>query len=278
MYKDKKGKDMTRTSILALDDSESALKLLVKSIHEAHPFADVFAFSRVSELIEFAKNNKVDIAFLDIKVWGQSGITVAKELKDIMPQINIIFVTAYSDYMLDAFALHASGYVLKPVTKEAIQRELTNLRHPIQKKYTKKVFIQTFGNFEVFLNGEPLVFPHAKTKEALAFLVDRKGASVRASEIAAVLWEDKEYNRYLQNQIQKVISYMMQVLRDNGIGDIVIKKRNNISIDREQIDCDYYDFLKGEASAINTYCGEYMANYSWAEMTTGALSQKISIN
>ncbi len=268
---------MIRMSILALDDSEPALKLLVKSIHEAYPFADVFAFSKVSELIEFAKNNNADIAFLDIMVWGQNGITIAKELKDIIPQINIIFVTAYSEYMLDAFSLHASGYILKPVTKEAVQKELKNLRYPIQKEYNK-VFIQTFGNFEVFLHGEPVAFPHSKTKEALAFLVDRKGAAVRASEIATVLWEDKEYNRYLQNQIQKIISYMMQVLRDNGIEDIVIKKRNNISINREQIDCDYYDFLNGEISAINNYCGEYMANYSWAEMTTGALSQKISIN
>ena len=77
--------------ILALDDSEPALKLLTSAIIEARPEADVFAFGKPSELLDFAKNNNCDVAFLDIQMWGISGLSVAKELKDYYPKINIIF-------------------------------------------------------------------------------------------------------------------------------------------------------------------------------------------
>ena len=103
-----------------------------------------------------------------------SGLEVAKQLKLWNPKINIIFVTAYDQYMLSAYKLRISGYLMKPVTKEDIAEELNNLRIPVMAKPENVLVAACFGNFEVFVNGESLSFTRSKTKELLAYLIDRR--------------------------------------------------------------------------------------------------------
>jgi len=176
-----------------------------------------------------------------------------------------------------SYEVTASDYLLKPITKEAVENAISRLRSPVEIKTDKKVRVQTFGNFEIFVDGTPLIFSRSRAKELFAYLVDRKGASVTNTEIAAVLWDEKAYDISLKNQTQTTISEMMKTLRDNGIDDVIIKSWNQISVDKSKIDCDFYDFLNCNPSAVNAYCGEYMANYSWAEMTTAVLNQKTNI-
>jgi len=253
--------------ILAIDDSESALKLLINSIAEARPLAQVFAFNKPSELLVFAKENPCDIAFLDIQMWGQNGLMVAKELKDLNPKINIIFVTAYSKYASEAFELHPSGYILKPVTKEAIEREIENLRHPIDLKKNAQIYAQTFGNFEIYSYGNPLKFSYSKTKELVAYLIDRCGAMASINELCAVLWENEVDSENLKAYLRKLISDLLKTLRKIGAEDIIIKHPKNIAIVPDKIICDSYRFMKGDPSYVNSYMGQYMSQYSWAEMT-----------
>ena len=267
--------------VLVLDDSESALELLAQLIKEVAPQAEVFSFNKPLKLIEFSKEKPCDIAFLDIHMWGKSRLEVAKALKDIYSKINIVFVTAYDQNNEKGFELNPAGYLQKPITKEAVLYEIDNLKYPLKYRHLQQetpsaistpVFIRTFGNFDIFIGGKPLMFNRLKAKEVLAYLVNRKGSSVTIAEIASVLWEDKEYNRSLQNQTQVIISSMMKTLKENSIGDIIIKERNQISIDRSKIKCDYYDFLDWNIDAVNAYKGEYMTNYNWAEMSTDGLS------
>jgi len=255
--------------ILALDDSESALKLLVGAIKKANPEAQVYSFIRPSELLKFAKENNCDVAFLDIQMWGISGLSVAKSLKELYPKINIIFATAFSEYASEAFNLYPSGYVLKPVTMEAVKREMENLRHPIDYKSGALLFAQTFGNFEIFSYGTPLKFSYSKTKELFAYLIDRNGASATMNELCAILWENAEDSSNLKAYLRKLIRDLLMALRKIGANDVILKHYNSIAVVPEQIVCDSYEFIKGNPEYVNTYSGQYMAQYSWAESTTG---------
>jgi len=263
--------------ILALDDSEPALKLLAGAIKEASPGADVVAFGKPSELLEYAKANDSDVAFLDIQMWGTSGLAVAKKLKDLFSRINIIFVTAFSEYASEAFELYPSGYILKPVTKEAIERELDNLRHPVDSKSSAKLFAQTFGNFDIFSYGTPLKFSYSKTKELLAYLIDRNGASANMNELCAILWENEEDSKNLKAYLRKLIRDLITVLSAIGADNAVIKHYNSIAIAPDKIVCDSYEFIKGNPTYVNIYSGQYMAQYSWAEGTTGFM-ENLSAN
>lgn len=80
----------------------------------------------------WAEENVCDVAFLDIQMRSMTGLELAKQLKERQPNVNIIFVTGFSEYTGEAIQLHASGYIEKPVTEEKIRRELDNLRHPVR--------------------------------------------------------------------------------------------------------------------------------------------------
>ncbi|MGN1099551.1 MAG: response regulator, partial [Christensenellales bacterium] len=208
-----------------------------------------------------------------IKMRGISGLDLARQLKDIRGDINIIFVTGYSEYTLDAFRLYASDYLLKPATPEAVRQALEHLRTPIRPERTGKIRFQCFGNFDVYVDNKPLVFKRKKAKELLAYLVDRLGASITMGELMSVLWEDEPNTLSHQSNIRNLIAELKSVLSDIGAENILIKTHNAIAIDRDAVDCDYYDFLRHIPYAVNSYHGEYMSQYSWAEITTAALPQ-----
>ena len=131
------------------------------------------------------------------------------------------------------------------------------------------VRIQTFGNFAVFVNENMLTFEREKAKELLAYLVDRHGTPVTTEQIAYILWENETYDRKLKNKVTTIISSLRSTLREAGVENILIKTWNNLALDVNKVKCDAYDFEKGDLVAINSFRGEYMANYSWAEFTTG---------
>jgi len=254
--------------ILAIDDSSPALKLLTAAITEAQPSAEVFPFGKPSVLLAFARENPCDIAFLDIQMAGMNGLALAKELKDLNPKINIIFVTAHSHYACEALNLYPSGYVLKPVTKEAVDREIENLRHPPEHKSKARIQVKTFGNFDVFSNGVPLKFRYNRSKEMLAYLVDRNGASANTNELCGILWENERDNTNIKSYLRKLMSDLMRVLREAGAEDIIQKHYNSFAIIPEKIDCDSYGFIQGDPKCVNAYNGQYMVQYSWAETPT----------
>lgn len=260
--------------IIIVDDEEPAVKTLIKIINKIEPESEVTGFTSPTKALEFLQSNSADVVFLDIEMYGLNGIELAKKFKDECHNINIIFVTGYSEYALEAVSLRVSGYLLKPVSEEKIVEELENLRNPIEKSSNQRIKVQTFGNFEIFVDHEPLTFRRSKSKEILAYLVDKKGTSVTNAELAAVLFEEKEYDRSLQKQMQVYISDMIKVLREANASDIVIKKYNSLSVNINEFQCDYYDFLNMDVNAINSYMGEYMINYSWSEFTTGMLEEK----
>ena len=159
--------------LFAIDDELNALEILCRAIEEAAPEAELRSFARASDLLAAVDGGTVpDVMFADADMPGMGGVELARRLKLRCPRLNVVFATGYDDYMRDALSLHASGYLKKPILAEDVRNELMNLRHPVAQT-GKRVRFQTFGNFEVFIDGEPVVFAREKTKEYLAYLVDR---------------------------------------------------------------------------------------------------------
>lgn len=261
--------------IILVDDELLALKALMDSVTAALPGSQPICFTSAIESISFARENQIDIAFLDIEMRSMNGLQLATALKKLQPNLNIIFVTGHLSYAVDAFAVRASDYLLKPTSPEAILGAMQNLRNPIEPVKDEGIFIQTFGYFDVFVDGRAIKFQSSRAREVLAILVDHRGAGIKTTDIAGILWEDRPYNRYLLNQTQKAISSLMATLRDSHIERIVLKRWNSMAVDKTQFSCDYYDLLKWDPAAVNNYFGEYMKNYSWAEITAGSLSQRL---
>ena len=261
--------------IFAVDDERLALESLIGAIRKCASDAETYGFRKSSEAIECAAEKKPDIAFLDIEMRETNGISLADEFIELNPKVNIIFTTGYSEYAGKAFELHASGYILKPVTVEKVQNELAHLRYEMSESGNGRLFVRTFGNFEVYQDGRPLHFQYNKTKELFAYLIDRKGAVCSLQEIAAVLWEDEEAGKshisYLKNMRMDLIS----TLRKHGAEDVILRKRGGLAVIPEKLDCDYFYFLEhgNDGNRSCRYTGEYMTQYSWGEYTLGQLER-----
>ena len=252
--------------ILCVDDEELALQMLEMSIKKAKPDAEVIAFDDQDELIEDAEKNGCDIAFLDIHMRGTNGVEVAKKLKEINPKMNIIFVTGFSEYAGEAMSLHASGYIMKPVNKAKVEKELADLRFPIVPKSNALLRVQCFGNFDVFTpGGEHVRFERSKAKEMFAYLVHKQGTSCTSREIAAILFEDEPYDEKNQNLMQTYIYALKKSLKNVGAEAALVHSYNAFAVNTEVLDCDYYRFKELDSGAVNSYQNEYMSQYYWAD-------------
>ncbi|MCQ2472080.1 MAG: response regulator [Clostridia bacterium] len=243
-------------NIILVDDEPLALKMLKNAVSEAVPDAEINAFTKPREALAFAEKRPIHIAFLDINMQFISGIEMAKKLKAIYPKVNIIFSTGYEEYALDAMKLYASGYLLKPVCIEDVCEVMKNLRYSVE--HSKRLIIKCFGNFEVFCDYQPIKFKLSRTKELLAYLVDRNGALCSSAEIVSVLFEDFNNRDYYQKLRRDLINTFDEL----GLSQCIIVKHGGISINRDEVECDYFDFLDGKISAKPS---EYMTQYSFAE-------------
>ena len=247
--------------IILVDDEKHNLEDLSECVAELRPNAEIFSFDRSAEALSFTKENDVDVAFLDIRMPLMNGIELAKELKKVSPKINVIFCTAFSQYVLDALRLHASGYINKPYSPADVKRELDNLLHPTLPP-SPRIFARTFGDFDLFLNGVAVTFKRAKSKELLAYLIYKRGGMITKKELAAVLLGD-DYSAKTQNYVAKIYGDLAKDLREVGLESILCKAFNQYGVDVRAFSCDYYDFIEGKPSGINSYEGEFFAQYEW---------------
>lgn len=117
-------------NIIMVDDSRVVLSGGLPVLEKTMPNATVIGFTRPSEALEYAKSNRVALAFVDIELGKQSGMDLCRRLLEINSRTNVVFLTAYSEYSLDAWNTGASGFMLKPITPEGVHEQLKNLRHP----------------------------------------------------------------------------------------------------------------------------------------------------
>ena len=117
-------------NVIMVDDSKVILSDALSVLGEAMPDANITGFIWPLEAVEYAKKNPVALAMLDIELGTESGLDLCNTLLEINPSTNIIFLTAYADYSLDAWKTKASGFLLKPLTIENVKEQLKKLRYP----------------------------------------------------------------------------------------------------------------------------------------------------
>jgi len=117
-------------NIIMVDDSKVILNDGLAVLEEVIPNATITGFIWPLEAIEYAKRNRVALAILDIELGVSSGLDLCRTLQEINPQTNVIYLTAYPDYSLDAWDTGACGFMVKPLTPEGIRKQLGKLRHP----------------------------------------------------------------------------------------------------------------------------------------------------
>ena len=254
---------------IAVDDEELMLRALERAISVSTDIERVVKFSSCEKALDYVKQNHIDVAFLDINMRGMGGIALAENIIKLCPNAKIVFCTGYEEYAIPAFRLHASGYLLKPISSEDVQREIDNIKG-IRKK-EKLLEVKCFGNFEIYVKGERLLFKRSRTKELFAFLVDRKGAGMTAKQICAVLFPEDSDDAKNTAYLRQLVMDLKNTLKTVGADAVFCHETPCYRIDTSLIKCDYFSYLE---SGKPEFLGEYMSQFSWAEETCAMLQIK----
>ena len=257
---------------IAVDDEALMLGALVAAIEASPDITRVARFSDCEEALEFVKSNPTDIAFLDINMRGMGGLSLAEKIIAVRPRCKIVFCTGYEEYAIPAFKLHASGYLMKPISAEDVQGEIDNIKGVIQQE--KLLTVKCFGNFEVYAKNEAVTFKRLKTKELFAFLVDRNGAGMTAKQICAVLFQDDTDDTKNLVYLRQLVMDLKKTLKLVGAEAVLCHESPCYRVDTSLIKCDYISYLE---TGKPEFYGEYMTQYSWAEQTCAMLQDRKSV-
>ena len=251
---------------IAVDDEVLMLGALVAAIEESPDISQVNKFSGCEEALEFVNENPVDVAFLDINMRGMGGLALAEKIIAARPNCKIVFCTGYEEYAISAFKLHASGYLMKPVSCEDVQAEIDNIKG--MRKKAKLLTVNCFGNFEVYANNEKVMFKRLKSKELFAFLVDRNGAGMTAKQICAALFPDDTDDTKNAAYLRQLVLDLKNTLKSVGAENVFRHEKPCYRVDTSLIQCDFLSYLE---TGKPEFFGEYMMQYSWAEETCAML-------
>lgn len=260
---------------LSINDRLSAAQETALLLRRIDPGGIHIAEADPVTVLEMIRDEEPDVILIDTELppvnkgRSEGGINLARNIRSIAPDANIIFTAEDESYAYEALKLHASGYIINPPTINDLKQEIASLRRIPAEHGSKRLRIQCFGNFEVFHNGKAFRFSRSLSKEALAYLVDRRGAGCTVGEICAVLWEDRSADTSLKSQCRVIMASLRKDLEEIGAQDVLVKTWNTWSVDPTRISCDYFDYIDGRDKS--SFRGEYMSQYSWAELTMGIL-------
>ena len=259
--------------MIGVDDRSSIIVMLEKILKKLDPAGEHRFYTDPLKALE-ELDKPVEVAFLDVEMPGMDGIALAKKITHRYPLCNIIFLTGYSEYMPTAFDLHASGYVLKPFSEKKIADALTHRRYRLPDLSDRPIKVQCFGSFEVFVNGAPVKYKRQKSKELLAYLIDRNGALCTMDMMIGNVEPEKPADDATKSMMRVYIGDLIVSFFKLGIEDLIIKSSGTFGVNTALLDCDYYRYLEGDPFAISKFAGEYMTQYDFAEETRAFLEMK----
>lgn len=254
--------------VIYVDDEKILLKNFCLTAKELPRIEALDTFNSGAEALAWAEKNPVDVAFLDIDLPVMNGIELARRLKKIDENIKIIFVTAFEQYALQAFGVDAIGYLLKPYSREDIQKQLDKAYY-IRRRPKKNIQIKTMPDLLITVDGIPLRLGHTKQEELLAFLIDRGETGITKRDAIACLWSGYSSD----NIYWTTMSRLKVILDEAGISEMIITKGQTKCINTDIVECDLYQMLEGDQAAAVKYEGKYLCRFPWAKERNSQLNE-----
>ena len=255
--------------VIYVDDEQPALDNFRWTVAKFTDIDSLNLFQNGEAALEWTRQHVVDVAFVDMEMPGLHGLGLAAKLKEYNKNIRVVFVTAYSQYAMDAWGVGATGYVLKPYSSADIRKELDKCAFcPLP---SQRIVIQTIPSLAVSVDGQALHFSGGKPRELMALLVDRGERGITSGEGIMCLWPERSNDASAQSLFRMTYKRLADTLEEAGIGHILVSAANRRYLRVEEVDCDLYRILSGDTEVQKRYDGRYLQEYSWAEERNGQL-------
>ncbi|MBU3144875.1 response regulator [Clostridium sp. CF012] len=243
--------------VILIDDEKSMLLIMKKMISKVPEIEIAGAFQSSAQAYKFIKENRVDIAFIDIKMPEESGLDLARRIVSEFERIDIVFLTSHKEYALEAFDVHAVDYIVKPVSQERLEHTIKRIKErlifPLPYSYggaSVKLSVYCLGGLDIRgVDGGSVKLTSSKSLELLAYLLLNKGEFVSKWRVMEdVFGEMSPHNAetYLNTTIYK----LRKALLHHEMKAAVISVNESYRIDIKDIYIDFIDF----DNRVNALC------------------------
>lgn len=275
--------------VMLIDDEEDALDLLEILLVQIGNVEVAGRYMNPIQAIEELSRTRVDAVFLDIQMPGIKGTEAARRIRDMSPDLPIIFTTAYSEYALEAFEIDSTDYLLKPFTAGRLQRTVERITKNVYRQASPSAPVKSLvpsvhalGGFHIVSLREKdkeVVWRTKKERELCAFLIHHEGKRVNAAVIIEALWPGYDLDK-AKAYLYTCLSYLRRSLAEHGIPILISKGNQGFAAELNEIALDVtpfetllnkivaeehmnepdYDQMNG------MYAGEYMegCDFGWA--------------
>ncbi|WP_312429998.1 response regulator [Lacrimispora sp.] len=209
---------------IIIDDEKPALDVLKLLLEKTGQICVVGSFMCAADALAEMQNLRPDVAFLDIEMPDISGLELAEKIIDWGLDIEIVFVTAYDKYALEAFRVNAIDYILKPFSLDDITRAITRLKKMKPLPAVSQVPADTgriycFGRLSVYGAGsrEAVKWRTSKTEELFAFMLQNLNIEVAKWKIMQVLWPECEVEKQLNTNLYTTVYKVKKTLLSANI-------------------------------------------------------------
>lgn len=266
---------------IIVDDEKPALRGIEFLLKEYQGISIIEMFTNPLTAIDEIRKLKPQVVFLDINMPQLKGIDAASRILDQSPDTDIVFVTAFDQYAIEAFELHALDYILKPINPERLKKTVERLlkkKPEEQESRGRKLQIKCLQHFQVSFEGlEPIKWRTEKTRELFAFLLHSRGRDITKEELLDKLWPEDEPVKAIR-QLYNGIYYIRKALDGYGVDRSLICIDSNYSLKLGQVDYDVNrlyeleksiseDRLESLEEAEMICKGDYLEgeDYPWAQ-------------
>lgn len=259
---------------IVTDDEPLMLKRFMRLCADIPDLHIVGQFESAQAALEYAGSHPVELAFLDVEMPVMNGVELAKRLRSLRPDILIVFVSAFDEYIWDSNQIGGDYYVVKPYNRETLEMVMERIRL-LSHRQRKKLYIQTFGRFVVLRDGDVVPLT-GKAKEILALVVTRRGREISNQEIYSTIWEGRTYSNVSMGVFYNALTRLKRALKAASLEQLLISTRHGQMVDTSMFDCDYYAWQDGNMEQRDRFEREFLSEYSWGEyILADILSEEI---
>ncbi|WP_062320143.1 response regulator [Halolactibacillus sp. JCM 19043] len=277
--------------LLLLDDERMAIEHMKYLLNKSEVIKSVSMTSFLSptDALKWMEDNIVDVIFIDIEMPEMDGLVVANKMKDIQPNLEIVFVTAFQEYAVEAFELHALDYLLKPVRLQRMDQTLLRIERRLQEKVNEQITLSStqsihlLGKVSIESSGQPIDFKWRKgrVKELFLLLLHSRHRAMSKFDIIDYIWSDLS-DKKASTQLHMTIYRLRQIINTFNLDlsiefqdeayQMLLGKTATVDVDRWLDHINHYptihsDNLDHAIDALSLVKGDYMQNleYSWAQ-------------
>lgn len=254
---------------IVVDDESLLLDSFLRFSRNIKDLDVIKTFEFAEGAIEYAETQSFEIAFLDIELPGMNGVECAKILRSKMPNLLIVFTSAYYDYLHESNEIGADDYLLKPYSEQIIERSMEKMRLLVHRQ-KKNIYVQMFGRFVIMKDGEPVPL-RGKAKEILALILAKRGKEISNEEIYSTIWESRECTNVSMKVYYNALKRLKDNLKKYDIQNIIFSTPRGQMANLEAFDCDYYSWKDNKDEKQEQFNGEFMTEYTWGEYILGSI-------